>query len=44
MFAQATQEPAQILVFTYCPVKVPEDQRCLVADYLNRVNYGLVLG
>jgi hypothetical protein len=44
MFAEATEEPAQIRVFTYCPVKVPEDRRRLVADYLNRVNYGLVVG
>jgi hypothetical protein len=44
MFAHAPEEPAQILVFTYCPVKVPEERRPLVADYLNRVNYGLVVG
>jgi hypothetical protein len=44
MFAQASQEPGHVTVFTYCPVKVPEDRRAQVADYLNRVNYGLVLG
>jgi hypothetical protein len=44
MFAQGTDEPCHVMVFTYCPVKVPEDRRGLVADYINRVNYGLILG
>src|SRR5262245_55788721 len=44
MFAQASEEPSHLTVFTYCPVKMPEDRRAQVADYLNRVNYGLVLG
>ena len=44
MFAQASQEPGHVTVFTYCPVKMPEDRHAQVADYLNRVNYGLVLG
>lgn len=43
-FAQAAEEPGQILVFTYCPVKVPEDRRGQAADFLNRVNYGLLVG
>lgn len=44
MFAQVVEDSGQILVFTYCPVKVPENRRGFVADYLNRVNYGLLLG
>ena len=44
MFAQATEEPSHVMVFTYCPVKAPDDRRIQVADYLNRVNYGLVIG
>jgi hypothetical protein len=44
MVAQASEERLQIMVFTYCSVKVPEPQRTLVADYINRVNYGLYLG
>ena len=37
MFAQASQEPCHVTVFTYCPVKMPEDRHAQVADYLNRV-------
>jgi len=44
MFAQAGEDPGLVAVFTYCPVKVPEEARCLVADYINRVNYGLTVG
>jgi hypothetical protein len=44
MFAQATEEAGHAAVFTYCPVKMPEDRRGQVADYLNRVNYGLAIG
>ena len=44
MFAHAPEEPPHVLVFTYCPVKIPEERRLAAADYLNRVNYGLVLG
>jgi hypothetical protein len=44
MFAHAVEEPGQVMVFTYCPVKVPEERRGLAADYINRVNYGLVIG
>lgn len=44
MFAQAADEPGHVTAFTYCPVKMPEDRRMQVADYINRVNYGLVLG
>jgi hypothetical protein len=44
MFARSTEEPGQLMVFTYCPVKVPDDRRSMVADYINRVNYGLIIG
>jgi hypothetical protein len=44
LFAHAVEDPSHVMVFTYCPVKVPEDRRGQVADYLNRVNYGLALG
>jgi hypothetical protein len=44
LFAHAVEDPSHVMVFTYCPVKAPEDRRGQVADYLNRVNYGLALG
>jgi hypothetical protein len=44
MFAQAGDDRGLVLVFTYGPVKVPEGRRRMVADYINRVNYGLALG
>ena len=44
MFAQAAEDPGHVMVFTYCPVRVPENRRMQVADYINRVNYDLVIG
>lgn len=44
MYVQVREDPGQIMVFTRCPVNVPELRRAAVADYINRVNYGLYLG
>ena len=44
LFAQAGEDPNQVTVFTYCPVRVPEDKRGSVADYINRVNHGMRIG
>src|SRR5262245_40903394 len=40
----ACQDPGLVVVFTDGSVKVPERRRRMVADYINRVNYGLKLG
>ena len=43
-FAKAEEEKEMMLFYSYCPVKVPENKRPLVGDYLTRANYGLLVG
>jgi hypothetical protein len=43
-FAQVSEDGDLVMLFTYCPVKIPEDRRAVAADYINRVNYGLLVG
>jgi hypothetical protein len=33
-----------LLVFVQCPIKVPQDKRLVVAEYLTRANYGVTVG
>ena len=35
---------SQVLIFLSCPSNVPENKRNLVAEFLTRANYGLILG
>ena len=43
-YAQAREEQAQLLFYSLCPVKAPEDRRMAVAELLTRANYGLFIG
>jgi hypothetical protein len=43
-FAKAEEEKEMMLFYSYCPVKVPENKRPLVGDFLTRANYGLLVG
>ncbi|HUP28326.1 MAG TPA: YbjN domain-containing protein [Chloroflexia bacterium] len=43
-FAKAEEEKEMLLFYSYCPVKVPENKRPLVGDFLTRANYGLLVG
>ena len=43
-YAQALEEQTQLLVYSICPVKTPEDRRMAVAELLTRANYGLFIG
>ena len=43
-FAKAEEEKDMMLFYSYCPVKVPENKRPLVGDFLTRANYGLLVG
>ena len=43
-YAQAREEQAQLLFYSICPVKAPEDRRAAVAEFLTRANYGLFIG
>lgn len=38
------ENPQTMLFLTYLPMKVNEDKRAEVADYLTRANYGLHVG
>jgi hypothetical protein len=43
-FAQIRVDLEQFLFYTIAPVKVPEEQRVAVAEYITRANYGLRIG
>jgi len=43
-YAQAREEQAQLLFYSVCPVKTPEDRRMAVAEFLTRANYGMFIG
>ncbi len=42
--ARALDEKQQVIFLSICSVKVPEAKRDLVAEFLTRANYGLVIG
>jgi hypothetical protein len=43
-FAQAREPQSQLIVYSICPVNVPEDRRLALAEFLTRANYGLFIG
>lgn len=43
-YAQVRIEAEQLLCYAQAPVKVPEEQRTNVAEYLTRANYGMYIG
>ncbi len=43
-YARVEEEKYIFLYYSYCPVKVPEDKRLIMADFLTRANYGLYIG
>lgn len=43
-FLQAREAQRQIAFYSICPLRVPEAKRLLVAEFLARANYGLVIG
>jgi hypothetical protein len=43
-FAFAKEEQEQLAFYSICPVRVPEDRRVLMAEFLTRANYNLALG
>jgi hypothetical protein len=43
-YAQAREEHEQCIIYSACPVNVPENKRIAVAELLTRVNYGLIIG
>lgn len=43
-YAQAREEQRQFLFYSVCPVNAPEDKKVAVAEFLTRVNYGMLIG
>jgi len=43
-FAQSREEQQQFIFYSILQMNVPADKRPLVADFLTRANYGLILG
>ncbi len=41
---QVKLQQQQLIMYAYAPIKVAEDQRAVVAEYLTRANYGLHVG
>lgn len=43
-YAQAREPEQQIVLYSICPLRVPENRRPAMAEFLTRANYGLVIG
>jgi hypothetical protein len=43
-YAQVTPEHGAILLYSVCPLRVPEERRPEMASFLTRANYGLAAG
>jgi hypothetical protein len=43
-YAQAREEPRQAVFYSVLPIRVPEDRRLAVAEFITRANYGMILG
>jgi hypothetical protein len=43
-FAQIRVDLEQLLIYAVAPVKVPEENRVAIAEYITRANYGLRIG
>ncbi|RKX27305.1 MAG: hypothetical protein DRP46_10030 [Candidatus Zixiibacteriota bacterium] len=43
-YAQVQEEQERFIFYSVCPVKAPEEKRPAMAEFLTRVNYGLVIG
>lgn len=43
-YAQAREEQEQFVFYSVCPINTPEDRRQAVAEFITRVNYGMIIG
>jgi hypothetical protein len=43
-YAKAREEQQQFVFYSICPVNVPENKRIAIAEFINRANYGTVIG
>lgn len=43
-FARAREEQQQFIFYSYAPIKVPEERRPAMGEFINRANYGMIIG
>jgi hypothetical protein len=43
-FAQAREEQQQFIFYSVCPVNAPAEKRAVLAEFITRANYGLIIG
>ncbi len=43
-YVQAREEAEQFVVYSLCPINVPEHKRMEMAEFITRANYDMVLG
>lgn len=43
-YAQAREDQEQFVFYSVCPITVPENKRQLVAEFITRANYGMIIG
>ncbi|NET59729.1 MAG: YbjN domain-containing protein [Symploca sp. SIO2E6] len=43
-YATAREEQQQFVFYSVCPINVPENQRLAIAEFITRVNYGMIMG
>ncbi len=43
-FAQTSEDNERFAFYSICPVTTPEDKRSLMAEFIARANYGLIIG
>jgi hypothetical protein len=43
-YAQTREAQRQMVFYSICPLRVPDGKRLLMAEFLTRANYGLILG
>ena len=43
-YANVNEEKGFFSFYSVCPVNVPEDHRAVVAEFITRANYGLLIG
>jgi hypothetical protein len=42
--ARTKEKPSQFIFYSLCPVNVPQKKRLEIAEFLTKVNYGLIVG
>jgi len=43
-YAQTREEDEQFLFYAVCPIRVPENKRTAMSEFITRANYGMIIG